>query len=916
MAIKKAIIILLICICIPQLILAQSSDKLSVNFNRVSLKEAFSVLEKKTGIKFYYQDYWIENKIVSKKFDEATLKNILNDILEETTLNFIVYNNAVILINNSVVYKDLPLNYFKASNNNYNDNSAIFYNEYDKAIRSKKNLIIIGKQNENSIQTECTITGVIKNDNTGAPIYNMVIALQNSNTYTTTDKNGYFKIIVPSGYNVLEAKLMGYDNVSKELIVYGNGRMDLSISENAEQLDEVLIDAKRDANVKSAVVGLTTIDVVGLKNVPVVLGERDIFKVITTKPGIKKTGEGSSGFNVRGGRTDQNLILLDDAVIYNPSHFLGFFSAINPYTTKSLNIYKASIPSEYGGRLSSVFDIQSKNGNTKTFSGEGALGPVTANLTLETPIIKEKSSLIVGARATYSDWVLNLIDEASLKDSEASFFDGLAKYSHQINDNNNIQGTYYYSKDAFSISNDSILKNSNQLISLKWNHTFNEKNTLDAILVNSQYKYDVNYESNANRNFDFGYKVNETQIKLNAGYIHNKKHKFNYGISSKLYNTNPGKISPIGANSNIQTKSLQKEKGLESALYVANIFKLNKNLTIDTGLRYSYFSALGKATVNVYENDKPRIATSISEVKEFGKNESIKSYGVFEPRISFRYLFNSGFSIKGSYNRTAQYIHLLSSNTTESPTDTWKLSDYNIKPQKANQFALGVYKNLKDNNIELSLEAYYKTMEDILDYRVGGDIIMNENIEQVLLQGKGKAYGIEFLLEKKKGRLNGWFGYSYSRAFTKLDSPFIFDKVNNGDYFPANYDKPHDVSLVGNYKLTHRYSFSANVAYQTGRPITYPIGKYMFAGEEQVVYSDRNKYRIPDYFRVDIGFNIEGNHKIKKLAHSFWNISIYNVLGRANPYSIFFVNENGHVQAYKTSVFAVPIPTITYNFKF
>ena len=335
-----------------------------------------------------------------------------------------------------------------------------------------------------------------------------------------------------------------------------------------------------------------------------------------------------------------------------------------------------------------------------------------------------------------------------------------------------------------------------------------------------------------------------------------------------------------------------------------------------SGYVTSMYAALGESTQYVYENGVPRNESTVIEVKNYRKNEFIETYGGPEFRASFRYSLKPNLSIKGSFNNTIQYIHLLSNNTTESPTDMWKLSDLNISPQRANQFALGVYKNFDDAQIELSLEGYYKKMKDILDYKVGANLNLNQNIERELLQGEGKAYGIELLIKKKEGKLNGWLGYSYSRSFIKLDSPINEERINNGSYFPANFDKPHDLSIVANYKLTHRYSISANVVYQTGRPVTYPIGKYVFAGEEQVLYSDRNKFRIPDYYRLDLGFNIEGNHKIKKLAHSFWNISIYNVLGRNNPYSVFFVNEDGKIQAYKTSIFAVPIPTITYNFRF
>ncbi len=361
---------------------------------------------------------------------------------------------------------------------------------------------------------------------------------------------------------------------------------------------------------------------------------------------------------------------------------------------------------------------------------------------------------------------------------------------------------------------------------------------------------------------------------------------------------------------------IPEEQGLESAAFLSDSWKVNDKLLIDAGLRYSVYLALGAASQRIYEENAPKNNSTLVETREYKDNEVIKTYGGPEVRVSARYFLGEDFSVKASYNNTFQYIHTLSNNTTVSPTDTWKLSDYNIKPQEANQVALGFYKNLEGNKYEISLEGYYKRSKNILDYKVGAQLLLNDAIETEVLQGDGKAYGVEFLVRKNEGALNGWVGYSYSRSFVKLDSPYREERVNNGEYFPANYDKPHDFSLVANYKFTRRFSVSANFVYQTGRPVTYPIGSYEFNNAEYVFYSDRNKFRIPDYYRLDLSFNMEGNHKIKKFAHSFWNFSIYNVLGRNNPYSVFFVTQDGELKAYKSSIFSIPVPTITYNFKF
>ncbi|WP_055445645.1 TonB-dependent receptor [Lacinutrix mariniflava] len=891
----------------------QAQEKLTVSFKDASLKEVINTLEDKTNHSFFYMENWLDENKITKTYTNATLETILDDLLKERSINYTVFEGKVILTNNSVVYTTLPEGFFGEEEKTIlKENEAVFYNEY-----KNQNLTTIGKQNINSKAQEFTITGLLLNEKTRAPIQGVAIIADEIGKNTTTDAKGRFSIVLPIGKNTLEARLLGYQGINKEVLVYGDGFVKIAIIEAAETLGEVFLESTANNNIKEAVVGVIKLDIEGLKTIPVVLGERDILKVATTLPGISTAGEGSAGFNVRGGRSDQNLFLLDDAVMYNPSHFLGFFSAVNPFATGSLDIYKASIPAEFGGRLSSVFDIKSKEPNYEKFSGEGAIGPITGSLSVQTPIKKGVSSITAAGRATYSNWILRSLDEETLKNSEASFYDGLVKYNHKIDSSNAIQATGYYSKDKFSITSDSTFNYSNALASLKWNHTFkNKKHKSELIAVSTQYKYGVDYEAQSNSNFNFDFKINETQLKLNLKYLHSDKHKFDYGISTKLYQVEPGNIDPYGDQSIITPLSIDKEKGLESAIFVSDLYEFNDRLLFNVGLRYSSFTALGPGTQNVYEDGQPKNEATLTSVNTYDNNESIKSYGGLEYRASLRYLISPTLSFKASYNKTFQYLHLLSNNTTISPTDTWKLSDLNTKPQSANQYSIGLYKNFEEKDIEVSIEAYYKKMQDILDYKIGAELILNETLEQELLQGEGKAYGVEFLIKKKKGPLNGWIGYSYSRSKLKLNSDIPQEQVNNGAFFPANYDKPHDFSLVANYRITKRYSVSTNFLYQTGRPITYPVGKYTFAGSEQVLYSDRNQFRIPDYYRLDIGFNIEASHKKEKLAHSFWNISVYNVLGRNNPYSVFFENNEGKIQAYKTSIFAIPVPTITYNFKF
>lgn len=537
-------------------------------------------------------------------------------------------------------------------------------------------------------------------------------------------------------------------------------------------------------------------------------------------------------------------------------------------------------------------------------------------MVLEAPLIKDKAGILVGGRSTYSNWILNSLDNEDLKNSKASYFDVILKYNHTINDKNDLKIAGYFSRDAYSITSDSLYSYNNRLASLKWSHTFNDKNKADLILTNSNYTFKIGFDGETNTNFKQDYKINEFELKLNLKYKPSNTHSFSYGISSKLYNVESGNRKPKGNSSIITALSIPEERGLESAVYISDEFTINDKFTIDAGFRYSMFNVLGASQQRIYENGFPKNETTLIAIEDFGSNEFIETYSGPEVRLASRYMILPDLALKASYNSTYQYIHSLTNNTTISPIDTWKLSDLNIEPQRANQYSLGLFKNFNNNIYALSLEGYYKKMDNVLDYKVGAQLFLNEAIEQKVLQGEGKAYGLEFLVKKMKGKLNGWLGYTYSRSFVKLDGNFAEEIVNKGDFFPSNYDKPHDFSAVANYKLTKRFSLSANFVYQTGRPVTVPVGNFIINESEFVFYSDRNAFRIPDYYRLDISLNVEGNHKIKKLAHSFWNLSIYNVLGRNNPYSVFFVTENGEVKAYQSSIFSIPIPTITYNLKF
>ena len=904
---------------------SQGEDKrITVTFENVDLQSAILQLEGLCDCTFFYQEPWVDQyQDVSGSFQNATIKEVLENLLDTTSLNYFLLEDRVILTNNNRIYGYLPKGFFGAqeigdsaiANTSKRINSPIFEKLYRQSNQQIIPTVKIGKSSEITNQESFTISGYATNTKTQKPLVNALIILGGRNTGVKTDNNGYYTIELRRGTHLFEVNALGMENFKRRLIIYNNGTLNIKLEEKIEQLEAVILQSDVN-NAVTDVVTKTEIDIKESKNIPLALGERDVLKVAATLPGITTAGEGTIGYNVRGGKSDQNLILLDEAVVYNPQHFFGIFSALNPFVLGEANIYKSSIPASYGGRLSSVFDLQTKDASTDKFGLEGAIGPVTANIALETPIVKEKSGLLIGGRAAYANWILDALDEESLQDSEASFYDGIAKYNHQISKNAKLEAMAYWSRDDFSITSDSLYVYGNKAFSLRWDQKFDEKNSGEIALSSSEYSFDIEFDGDADDDFELGYRINETALKLHFRHLYSDRLKFDYGVASKLYSVNPGSITPKGTESIVEPLTIEKERALESAVFVAAEVDLFEKFTLDAGLRYSIYNALGAGTQNVFQEGVPREESSITETLTFDENEVIETYSAPEVRVSGRYLFTEDFSVKASYNSTYQYIHTLSNNTTVSPIDTWKLSDLNIEPQSSQQYALGLYKNFDDNTYEMSLEGFYKTSKNILDFKTGAEILLNENIETEVLQGKGKAYGVEFLVKKQKGKLYGWLGYTYSRSFIQLDSPFGEERVNNGDFFPSNFDRPHDFSLVTNYRFTKRFSLATNFVYQTGRPVTFPIGTFSFDDAEFTVFSDRNKFRIPDFFRLDIGLNIEGNHKKNKLAHGFWTISVYNVLGRNNPLSVFFVTEEGEVKALQSSVFSVPVPSITYNFKF
>ncbi len=660
----------------------------------------------------------------------------------------------------------------------------------------------------------------------------------------------------------------------------------IEFEERVSTLKSVTVSAQKLSNVKSTQLGVQKIDIKAIKYVPVVFGEADVIKVITTLPGVKTVGEASTGLNVRGGSADQNLILFNDATIYNPAHFFGMFSAFNPEVVKDVVLYKSSIPPKYGGRLSSVLDISSREGNKKEFTGTAGIGLLTSRVTVEGPLVKGKSSFILGGRSTYANWLLKLLPE-EYENSKANFYDVNLVADHQFNKNNSISLTGYLSKDKFNLNSDTSFNYQNQNLSLRWKHAFSKKINAQFAGGFDKYEYSITSEKNPINAYRLRFNIDQYYLRAHFNYYLDPQHTLDFGVNTLNYRMRPGSYVPMGKESLVTSDILPGEQALESALYLNDKFDISTSTTVEAGLRYSFY-----------------------------KFESEKSYGGPEFRLSLRQMLGLNSSIKTGISTQRQYIHMLSNTAAMAPTDIWKLSDENIKPQYGEQASLGYYQNLRSNTLEASFEIYYKRIKNYLDYKSGANLVMNPSIEEDVIGTKGKAYGAEMMFKKTTGKLNGWVSYTFSRILLQQNDTAVGEIINDGKFYPANYDKPHDVTVIANYRFTHRFSISLNATYSTGRPITLPIGKFYFEGSYRTLYAKRNDNRIPDYFRADFSMNIEGNHKLKQKTHNSWTIGVYNMTGRKNPYSVYYVSQGGVISGYKLSIFGSAIPFVSYNVRF
>ncbi len=759
-----------------------------------------------------------------------------------------------------------------------------------------------------------TLSGYLKDKANGEALIGATVFVPELKTGVITNSYGYYSISVPPGTYSVNFSFIGYQAQSPSINLNSSKQLNLMLEEETKQIEEVVVTGeKKDRNVENLQMSMEKVQVKMVRKLPSFMGEVDVIKSITLLPGIQNGGEGSSGLYVRGGGPDENLMILDEAPVYNASHLLGFFSVFNSDAINDVQVYKGGIPAEYGGKASSVIDIRMKDGNSQKLGMSGGIGNISSRLTVEGPIIKDKWSFIVSGRRTYADYLGRLMGIEALKENKLYFYDLNLKTNVQINDKNRIYLSAYSGNDYFKVGESIYMKWGNLTSTARWNHLFTDKLFSNTSLIFSRYNYNLGVPGSGADQFDWTSQISDYNFKQDFSWYLNSKNKLTMGLNLIYHHFEPGQID-ANTGSYFSDLKLTNYNALDNSIYVSNEQNVGSRISLRYGLRYSYFQQIGKGKVQKYLNpDKPNENEVIGTI-EYGTGKLVPpAYHNLEPRLALKYMLNPESSIKASYNRMVQNLHLISNTNSPTPLDIWLPSSTYIKPLIANQVGLGYFRNFKKNMFETSAEVYYKKMENVIDYIDGAELFLKENLETELLRGSGYAYGLELYAKKTEGRLTGWLSYTLARSMRKIPG------INEGKAYPSSYDRTHNISLVTNYDLSKRWNFSASWVFATGNPTSYPVAKYDVQGNTMYYYAARNSNRIPDYHRLDVSFTYDFRKNEHRKVKQSLNFSIYNLYARRNAYSVYFRQneDNPNVsEATRLSIIGSMIPSVTYNFNF
>jgi hypothetical protein len=789
----------------------------------------------------------------------------------------------------------------------YSVNYELGYRTKKLKIKTLRNILLLVFFSLPAIllaQDKYTISGTITSAKTGETLIGASVRIKNSTAGTTSNEYGFYSLSLQKGSYTIEFSAIGLQLTQQQLELNRNQIINMSLQEETRELETVVVKTTGRRSITNPQMGMERLTMTETKNIPMLFGERDVLKTIQLLPGIKSAGEGSSGFYVRGGAADQNLILLDEANVYNASHLLGFFSTFNSDAIKDVTVYKGGMPAQYGGRLSSVLDIRMNEGNNQDYDVSGGVGLISTKLNVEGPIQKGKSSFLVSGRRTYVDMFLKLSKDSAINKNQLYFYDLNTKLNYQLGKKDRLFLSGYFGRDRLGVGETFALQWGNGTGTARWNHIFSSKLFSNTSFIYSNYDYKITIRSGSN-DFDIFSQIRDVNLKQEFQWYAGSRSTIRFGVNAIYHTIRPGEITASSA-SNINTSNRQRRYSMENAIYASNTFKASDKVNLTYGARLTGFSVLGKGDYYAFDT-----AGNVIDTFRYKSGQIIKTYLNLEPRVALSYIFNPSVSIKASYVRNVQNLHLVSNSTTGSPTDKWLASTNIIKPEVSDQVSLGWYKNLSENKYELTIEAYYKTMQNQVDYRTGANVFINSDaIESQLLFGKGRAYGVEWLLRKQTGKLTGWLSYTLSKTERKIDG------INNNRWYNARQDRTHDIAIVGSYQLNRKWNFSANWIYYTGDAVTFPAGKYRVDNQVIFYYTERNGYRMPNYHRLDLGATLQ--LKKRKKYTSELAFSLYNAYGRENAYTIAFRESKDDPQkteAVRTALFKY-IPSISYNFKF
>lgn len=878
-------------------------------------------LSRESGIQIFYNIDWFQDRLFSYEADSVSPEEALSQVLKGSGLHYSRVEDRIYVLPEKRLNMNLPV--FSSNTANYQDIQrsgeymGVKDDQYLTGTRPEKmaRSIEVGERGASLARGVARVKGKLVNISNGEPVMGATMVDLGSGKGSVSDQNGNVSMALSPGSHAMRFSFIGMETVDVNMDVHSDGDFRIEMYPAVIALDEVQIMGEQYREINTMDIGVERFSMNSLKSVPVFMGERDVIKISKLLPGITSAGEASVGVNVRGGNVDQNIFYLDRIPIYNTSHLFGFFSAFNSDIIRDFSIYKGNVPVNYGGRLSSVFNILTRKGNNKSFTAHAGISPVSANATVEGPLKKGHSSFLLSGRSSYSDWILNRMQDPLIRDSDAFFYDFAGSLNFQPDEKNVFNVLYYQSYDKFRYSTLSDYEYTNRGGSASWEKHISPALSSKLTGTVSTYQFANTDQSEVSRAYTHEYMLNHNELISEFQWIPSLHHKIDFGGSLIYYRLNRGVVEPYGAASIRNPTDLGFEQAMEGALFLSDNIEVTKWLSLSAGIRYSFYSMLGPQNVMLYEEGKPKSENTIIDSSYYGDFEPVNFHSGPEFRGAINLKSGPQTSFKFSYNQMRQYLFMLTNTVTISPTDQWKLSDYYIKPQFSQQYTGGIYHIFPKVGISTSVEAYYKESNDIVEYKDGADFITSPLTETVVLQGSQSAYGVEFMIQKTTGRLDGWISYTYSRSEMLVRGAYEYESINNGNPYPSNFDRPHVLNVVANYSLNRRFSIASNMVYMSGRPVTYPTSLYYINNVAYIDYYARNQFRIPDYFRIDLSLNIEGNLKADKFMHSTWSLNVYNLLGRNNPQSIYFTPHEYYIKGYSFSVIGVPIFTISWNVK-